>query len=191
MCLFRFDITQSGDSEQSRHLVDMWATQKGFTNGGSGIHTCMSLIKGYVSHGQRRGWQKPDISCPLYTLKLPMRVVSWELFSNPAQFPTSKWSRSLWNPCETKAGFPSSCFYVHFGVSHQKRVLVMLKTREKNYQNHFWLVRKKEEEDGIRSWKHVMAIYNDGIFIFPPNEQHAAVNNNTGWNEKTVTTSLP
>lgn len=97
MCLFHFDISQSGDSEQSRHLGDTWATCKGWTGDGSGIPTCMSLNKGYVSHGQRRGWQKPDISCLFLTLILPIRVLSWDLFSSRTKSLTSKWLQCLWH----------------------------------------------------------------------------------------------
>lgn len=97
MCLFHFDISQSGDSEQSRHLGDTWATRKGWTGDGSGIPTCMSLNKGYVSHGQRRAWQKPDISCLFLTLILPIRVVCWDLFSSRTKSLTSKWLQCLWH----------------------------------------------------------------------------------------------
>lgn len=93
MRLFHRDIPQSGDSEQSRHLSDTWATSKGWTGEGSGSRTCMSLNKGCVSHGQRRGWQKPDISCLLLTLILPIREVSWHLSSRT----NFKWLQYRWH----------------------------------------------------------------------------------------------
>lgn len=65
MRLCQRDVPRGGDAGQSRHSGDTRATYKGWTGDGGGVRTCMSLNKGHVSHGRRRGWQKADICCHL------------------------------------------------------------------------------------------------------------------------------